>query len=120
MWWLIPLLLAAPPAQAQRPRCDYGSGLAGLREARESFSRPLEGLMEGRERGLAIATTLRAAQGIFTGCGCPRLAELTGEAIGPAERAGNEANAAAIARAFENGRFRLGLAEEAAGRNGCR
>ena len=120
MWWLIPLLLAAAPAQAQRPRCDYGSGLAGLRMAAQEFSRPLEGLLEGRERGLAIAGALRASQGIFTGCGCPRLAELTGETIGQAERAGNEATAAAISRSFELGRFRLGLAQEAADRNGCR
>jgi hypothetical protein len=119
MWWMI-LLALAMPAAAQRPQCDFGTGVASLREARLRLSAPVTGLVNGREEGLAIAAVLDAARERFTTCGCPRLAEPVNEAARLAEQAGYEASAARIVQTFSQAGFRARLALQALDATGCR
>lgn len=120
---LLILLATAPLLMAQglpRPHCGYGEGLAALREAAREAALPVPGIMEGRARGEAVVTTLTSAMATFNGCGCPRLAELTGEALRVAQSAPSEASIARLSQLFSQARFRMQLAREHAERAGCR
>ena len=119
MWWLI-LLALGGPALAQRPYCDFGTGVHALRDAQSRLAAPVTGLVSGREAGLAIAETLDTARARFAACGCPRLEELVNEAARLAEQAGYEASAARIAQTFTQAGFRARLARQALDANGCR
>lgn len=119
MWWLI-LLALATPAAAQRPFCDFSTGVNALRDAQTRLAAPVTGLVSGREAGLAIAETLDTARERFTGCGCPRLAEQVNEAARLAEQAGYEASAARISNTFSQAGFRARLARQALDGTGCR
>ena len=99
MWWLI-LLALATPAAAQRPFCDFGTGVTAVRDAQARLAAPVIGLVTGRETGLAIAAMLEAA----------RLTEQTGY----------EASAARIAQTFTQAGFRTRLARQSMDTNGCR
>lgn len=117
------LLATAPLLMAQglpRPFCDFGQGLAALREVEREAARPVPGITEGRARGEAAVAALDSAAGIFTGCGCPRLAELTREARLVAQSAPSEASVARLGQVFGQIRFRAQLAREHADRQGCR
>jgi len=123
MWWLMALALAAPapgPAWAQRPFCGYGEGVAGLRQAQEALSRPVEGLLAGREAGLAIAGVLDGAHAAFARCGCPRLAETLAEPARMAESAASQASVSAVAETFRQTGLRIRLARQQLERDGCR
>lgn len=119
MWWLI-LLALATPAVAQRPFCDFGTGVTALRESEARLAAPVTGLVSGREAGLAIALTLDTARARFTACGCPDLAERVSEAGQLAEQAGYEASAARIAQTFTQAGVRARLARQAMETTGCR
>lgn len=123
MWWLITLALATPvwaPAWAQRPFCDFGTGVAALRDAELRLAAPVTGLVEGRESGLAIATLLDTSQTRFIACGCPRLAERVNDAARLAEQAGYEASATRIATTFAQAAFRARQTRQALESTGCR
>ena len=119
MWWLI-LLTLATPATAQRPFCDFGTGVTAVRDAQARLAAPVTGLVTGRETGLAIAATLEAARATFAACGCPHLTDLTDEAARLTEQTGYEASAARIAQTFTQAGFRVRLARQAMDTNGCR
>jgi hypothetical protein len=119
MWWIIALTLAMPAA-AQRPQCDFGTGIASLQEARLRLSAPVTGLVSGREGGLAVAAMLDTARERFAACGCPRLAEQVNEAARLAEQAGYEASATRIAQTFRQADFRALQARQAMDSRGCR
>ena len=119
MWWLM-LLALAGQAAAQRPFCDFGTGVNALRDAQSRLGSPVTGLLTGREAGLAIAETLDTARERFTACSCPRLAEQVNEAARLAEQAGYEASAARVAQTFTQAGLRVRLARQALNSTGCR
>jgi hypothetical protein len=117
------LVAAAPLLMAQglpRPFCDFGQGLSALRTVEREAALPVPGVTEGRARGEAAVAGLETAAGIFTGCGCPRLAELTREARLVAQSAPSEASVARLTQVFGQIRFRAQLAREHSDRQGCR
>lgn len=118
------LLVLSPLLMAQSgvplPRCDFGAGTQALREGARLTAMPIPGLLEGRARGEAVSGRLRAAVPIFLGCGCPRLAEFTAEAAGLAASLPAEASMARLSATMEQTRFRIALAEQHLGRQGCR
>jgi hypothetical protein len=119
------ILLALSPllvAQSGVPhaRCDFGAGAEALREAARLTAQPISGLLEGRARGEVVAARLRGAVPVFLGCGCPRLAEFTAEAAGLAAALPGEASMARLVATMEQARFRISLAEQHLGRQGCR
>ncbi|TCZ57839.1 hypothetical protein [Roseicella aquatilis] len=115
------LLLLAPPAAAQAPRCGYGGGLEALRTA----ERALRGggaapdLPGGRAAAEAAAGALSEATSVLAGCGCARAAELTQEAGWLAEQAAFESTAERIRTVLDRARLSLGLARERLDRRGC-
>jgi hypothetical protein len=124
---LLPLLVAPVGAQVMtaqsglpRARCDYGQGVAALRDSARELARAPSSLEDGRTRGEAAATRLRAAVPVFLGCGCERLAVLTAEAGGLAAGLGSEASVARLIQGFEQTRLRIGFAQEQMDRQGCR
>jgi hypothetical protein len=120
---LLILLATAPLLMAQglpRPYCGYGEGLAALREVAREAALPVPGIMEGRARGEAVVGALTGAAATFTGCGCPRLAELTREAVRVAQSAPSEASIARLSQVFGQVGFRTQLAREQSERAGCR
>ena len=119
MWWLMVVALTAP-ASAQRPRCDFGTGVEALRDAQSRLAAPVAGLLAGREAGLTIAAVLDTARDRFVGCACPRLAEQVDEAARLAEQAGYEASAVRIAQTFAQAGFRTRLARQLLDGVGCR
>lgn len=119
MWWLMVLMLASP-AVGQRPFCDFGIGVAALREAQARLAAPVTGLVSGREEGLAVAALLDTARERFNACGCSRLAEWVNEAARLAEQAGYEASAMRIAGTFRQAGFRAQQARQAMDGTGCR
>ena len=113
----------APLLMAQglpRPYCDFGRGLSALREVEREAALPVSGISEGRARGEAALSGLQTAAGIFSGCGCPRLAELTREAALVAQSAPSEPSVARLSHIFGQIRFRTQLAREQSERQGCR
>jgi hypothetical protein len=120
---LLILLAGAPLLMAQglpRPYCGYGEGLAALREVTRDAARPVPGIMEGRASGEAMLRALSGAAATFTGCGCPRLAELTREAERVAQSAPSEASIARLSQVFGQVAFRTQLARDHSERAGCR
>lgn len=115
---LAPLLIAQ--SGLPRARCDYGQGVAALRDSARVLARPPTSLEDGRQRGEAAAARLRAAVPIFLGCGCERLAVFTAEAGGLAAGLGSEASVARLITGFEQTRLRIGFAQEQMERQGCR
>jgi hypothetical protein len=103
-----------------RPFCDFGQGLSALREVEREAALPVPGISEGRARGEAALAALGRAAGIFTHCGCPRLAELTQEARLVGQSAPSEASVARLTQIFGHIRFRTQLAREQSERQGCR
>lgn len=119
MWWLMALALAGP-AVAQRPFCDYGQGVNGLRWAQQALAAPVTGLVAGREAAREIAGALDTARAAFARCGCPRLAGMLEEPARMAEGAASHNAASAIAASFERIAVYAGLARQALERDGCR
>ena len=119
MWWLM-LLALAGPAAAQRPFCDFGEGVTGLRGAQQRLASPGAGLLAGRAAASDAAAMLARAETSFGRCLCPRLAELTGEAARWAEIAASQATAAEVSASLGQAGFRAGLARQAMDRDGCR
>jgi hypothetical protein len=119
MWWLMLLVLAAPAA-AQRPFCDFGQAVGGLRGAEQRLGAPGAGLLAGRAAAGEAAAALASAEGSFSRCQCPHLAELAGEAARGAEIAAAHALAAEVSASIAQARFRAGLARQALERDGCR
>jgi hypothetical protein len=117
-------LLAAPPALAQsglpRARCDFGAGVAALRESRALLARPPASIEDGRARGEDATSRLRGAVPVFLGCGCQRLAEFTAEAAGLAAQLPSEASMGRLIQGFEQTRLRIELAQQQMERQGCR
>lgn len=117
------LLILTPLLMAQgvpRPFCAYGEGLSALTEVERAAALPVPGVNDGRARGEAAVAALGGAANIFTGCGCPRLAEVTREALTVAQSAPSEASVARLGQVFAQIRFRTQLAREQAERQGCR
>lgn len=117
------LLACAPLLMGQglpRPFCAYGEGLSALREVERQSALPVPGVSQGRARGEEVVATLAGAATTFTGCGCPRLAELTREAVLVAQSAPSEASVARLNQVFSQIRFRTQLAREQSERQGCR
>jgi len=119
MWWLMLLALAAPAA-AQRPFCDFGEAVGGLRGAQLHLAAPGAGLLAGRAAAGEAAGALASAEASFGRCQCPRLAEMVGEAARWAEIATSQASAAEVSASIAQARFRAGLARQALERDGCR
>jgi hypothetical protein len=124
---LLILLASAPLLMAQgshtglpRNHCGYGEGLSALRDVERQAALPAPGVTEGRARGEAMLSALGGAAHTFTGCGCPRLADLTREAILVAQSAPSEASVARLNQVFSQIRFRTQLAREQSERQGCR
>ena len=120
---LLILLATAPLLMAQglpRPYCGYGEGLAALRDVAREAALPVPGIVEGRARGEALVSTLSGAATTFTTCGCPRLAELTREALRVAQSAPSEASIARLSQVFGQVGFRTQLARDQSERAGCR
>jgi len=115
---LSPLLMAQ--SGVPLPRCDFGAGTGALREGARLTALPVPGLLEGRARGEVVAARLRAAVPVFLGCGCQRLAEFTSEAAGMAASLPGEASMARLVATMEQTRFRISLAEQHLGSQGCR
>lgn len=117
-----PLLMAqaSPGGGLPRPFCDFGQGLSHLREVEREAALPVPGITEGRARGEAAVAALESAASLFTGCGCPRLAEVTREARLVAQSAPSEASVARLTQVFGQIRFRAQLAREQYERQGCR
>ncbi|UPY37103.1 hypothetical protein [Sediminicoccus sp. KRV36] len=103
-----------------RPLCAYGEGLSALRDVERQSALPVPGVTEGRARGEVVVSALQNAAGIFSGCGCPRLAELTREAVLVAQSAPSEASVARLSQVFSQIRFRAQLVREQSERQGCR
>jgi hypothetical protein len=119
MWWLM-LLALAGPAMAQRPYCDFGEGVTGLRGAQQRLAAPGAGLMASRAAAGEAATLLTRAEASFQRCQCPRLAELAGEAARWAEIAASQATGQEVSASITQAGFRAGLARQAMDRDGCR
>ena len=119
MWWVIALALSAP-AQAQRPFCDFGQGVAALRQAQHSLAAPIPGLVAGREAAQAIADSLDTAHTAFTRCGCWHLAEMLPEPARMAESATSHSAVSQIRATLENTALHINLARQALDRRGCR
>ena len=118
MWWLMLLALAAPAA-AQRPFCDLGEGVDGLRGAQRHLAAPGGGLLAGRAAAGEAAAALARAEASFRRCQCPRLAELAGVAARWAEIGASQAMAAEVSASIGHAAFRAGLARQALERDGC-
>jgi hypothetical protein len=119
---LIPPLALLLLGQGGLPRahCDFSAGVAGLGEAERLAARPIASLGEGRALGEALAAAVEALPPRFEGCGCAQLGELLREAAQTAGPAASEASAARITGVLEQVRFRLRLARQALGAQGCR
>lgn len=124
---LAPRLVAPAGAQVMtaqsglpRARCDYGAGVAALRESRALLARPPASIEAGRARGEEATSRLRGAVAIFLGCGCPRLAEFTAEAAGLAAQLPSEASMGRLVQGFEQTRLRIEFAQAQMERQGCR
>jgi hypothetical protein len=116
-----PLLMAqGSPTGMPRPYCGFGEGLAALREVAREAALPVPGILEGRARGEAMLRALSGAATTFTGCGCPRLAELTREAERVGQSAPSEASIARLSAVFGQVAFRTQLARQHAEREACR
>jgi hypothetical protein len=108
------------PAAAQRPFCDFGEGVAALRQAQQGFSAPVSGLVAGREAAQAIANQLRMARTAFNRCGCPRMAEMLEPLERMAEAGVSQSAASQIRESFDQAGFHTRLARDALDRDGCR
>ena len=116
------LAAAAPLLIAQglpRPQCAYGDGLAQVRAVEREAAAAVPGISEGRARGERALTALSGAATIFQSCGCPRLAELTQEAMIVAQGAPSEASIARLMQVSASIRFRTQLTREFSERQGC-
>lgn len=111
--------LGAPPALAQRARCDFGSALEGLAEADRALATAPLSLTAGRAAGAAAGPGLRRAAAILEGCGCRQAAGHAAEALGLTEQAAAEAGLDRLRAALDRARFLAGLARERLGRQGC-
>jgi hypothetical protein len=119
---LLPFLMAqaASGQGLPRPYCAYGEGLAALRDVEREAALPVPGISQGRARGEAAIASLHGAAGIFSGCGCQHLAELTREAALVAQSAPSEASVARLSQVFSQTRLRTQWVREEAERRGCR
>lgn len=103
-----------------RANCGFGEGLAQLRDVEREAGLPVPGVLEGRARGERLLTALNGAARMFSGCGCPRLAEMTLEAVRVAESAPSESSIPRLAQVFGLVRFRAQLVREQTERQSCR
>jgi hypothetical protein len=117
---MLALLLAAAPAAAQRPFCEFGTALGALREADAALAAPVASLTMGRERAEAARAALDQAGATLRGCGCPDAAARAAEAALLAARARQEPSAVAIERSMAQARERLSWTQAALGTRGCR
>lgn len=115
------LILAVPPASAQRSRCGFGQGLEALRAAERALqgAGQLPSLAAGRDLAAEAAGHLHRAAEVLAGCLCRRAAPEAWEAARIAEQAISEASAARLAATLERARFSLRLVQERLDRAGC-
>lgn len=115
------ITVLALPAAAQRSRCGFGSALEALRQAGTTLaaaSAPTS-LADGRNRAGEAAAQLRSGEEGLARCACHRAAAEASDAAMLAEQALSEASVPALAAALRQARFRLALAQQRLGREGC-
>lgn len=100
--------------------CGFGEGLTLLRDIEREAARRVAGIAEGRARGERAVASLGSAASTFRGCGCARLAELTGDAARVAAPAPSEASVARLTEVFAQVKYRTQLAREFSDERACR
>jgi hypothetical protein len=124
---LMPLLMAQSMGPGARTgpgipqqSCGFGDGLALLRAVEREAAGRVPSVAEGRARGERAVSGLGSAASTFRACGCPRLAELAGDAARAAAPAPSEASVARLTEVFAQVRFRVQLAREFSDERACR
>jgi hypothetical protein len=119
--FLLPLLVLAVPAAAQRPACGFGLGLEELAAAARDLAAGAvaPSLSEGRLAAGAAARALDGATERFGGCGCPDLAAAVGEAAAAAQMAALANDVPMLSAGLAGSGTRLGVAKTLLGRRGC-